>query len=117
MVSNSFEYTVNFMKKSKVVPFGFLGYPLELGRKVCKKWSIQFEVCDLTKICSIRVGHFLLPNAPTKDIFRWKKWHGSKNARSGDYELFQRSNGSIVLEPWTPFIHRNHWQKAKSRNQ
>ena len=61
LVSNSYKDTVNTMNNSKWVPFSLLrlpGYSLNIGRKVCKKWTIQCEVfCGLTnKTGTSKVG-------------------------------------------------------------
>ena len=63
-----FEDLVNTMKE---IPFSLnelRGYPLELRRKICRKWTIQCEVCAKKKFASLRVGHCLVQKAPTKKI-------------------------------------------------
>ena len=55
-LKNRSEGTVNTTKNSKGLPLTFLRHSLGLRRKVCKKWTIQCEVCGLIKkLASVRV--------------------------------------------------------------
>ena len=90
---------MNTMKNSKGVRSSLLrllGYPLEFERKMCKKWSIQCEVCGL-----LRKFHFLSRRqqlrALPKNVHQLKisNFHG--NARFTGTPSVLYTEGSMYL--------------------